>query len=42
MALAEHLANLGAKFLLVTSKRGVRNGGQQAALQQLFARGVRV
>lgn len=42
MAFAEHLGNLGAKHIVLTSKRGVRSGGQQAALQKLFSKNINV
>lgn len=42
MAMAEYLGDNGAKHLVLTSKRGVHNGGQQAALQELFNQGINV
>ena len=42
LALAEYLAVKGAKHLVLTSKRGLRHGGQAAPLRKLFAKGVQV
>ena len=42
LALAEYLAVKGAKHLVLTSKRGLRHGGQAAPLRKLFAKGVEV
>ena len=42
MAMAEYLGNHGAKHIVITSKRGVRNGGQQAALQELHFQNIDV
>ena len=36
MAVAEFLNWHGAKNIVITSKRGVRNGSQEAALQELW------
>ena len=42
MALADYLAQNGARHLVITSKRGVHNGGQQAALTELYHQGINV
>ena len=42
LAVAEYMGQHGAKNLVITSKRGVRNGAQSAALQLLSARDVKV
>ena len=36
------LANAGAKNLVMTSKRGMRTGGQRKVIEMLRARGLKV
>ena len=38
----EFLGHRGARNILVTSSRGVRDGNQQLALQALFDQGINV
>ena len=42
LALAVWLANQGAKNLVMTSKRGMRTGGQRKVIELLRSRGVNV
>lgn len=42
LALAVWLSNRGARHLVLTSKRGMRNGGQRKVIQLLQSRGVTV
>lgn len=42
LAVAEFLGWFGAKHIIITSKRGVRNGNQQAALQELYYQNINV
>ena len=42
LAVAEFLGYYGAKNIVITSKRGVRNGNQQAALQELYFQNINV
>ena len=42
LALAVWLANAGAKNLVMTSKRGMRTGGQRKVIEMLRSRGVKV
>ena len=42
MAMAEYLGNNGAQHLILTSKRGVTTGNQQAGLQGLIDQGINV
>jgi fatty acid synthase len=42
LALAVWLSNRGARNLVLTSKRGMRNGGQRKVVQLLESRGVKV
>ena len=41
-AVFEFLSAYGAKNIVITSKRGVRNGNQQIALQALYTQGINV
>ena len=42
LALAVWLSNQGAKNLVMTSKRGMRTGGQRKVIEMLRSRGVNV
>ena len=42
MALADWLVDQGARHLVLTSKRGVRNGSQHLHLQDIFDKGANV
>jgi hypothetical protein len=42
LALAVWLSNRGARNLVLTSKRGMRTGGQRKVIQMLQKRGVQV
>lgn len=42
LALAVWLSNRGARNLVLTSKRGMRTGGQRKVVQMLQKRGVQV
>ena len=42
MAMADYLGAHGAKHIVITSKRGIRDGGQQAYLLELFDRKINV
>lgn len=42
LALAQWLSQKGAKALLLTSKRGLRNGAQSKIIQQLRNQGTQV
>jgi len=42
LALAQWLVQKGARFLLLTSKRGLRTGAQAKAIRQLQNQGIKV
>ena len=42
LALADWLVDQGARHLVLTSKRGVRNGSQHLHLQDIFDKGATV